>query len=638
MIRLLALLFALLASPAFAGGYTGTPSPGAGSPSPIGPQGDPGCSVLPTNGPPAATYGLVCDWAFDAGAGAIYGPKTSGGWGSPLIMTGVQATQAAAAGAAANSAAAAVQATNAASSATTAAGSATSAATQATNAASSATAAAASVTSAATQATNAASSATAAAASASSAASVTSGLLSSTQTVSGAWTFSSLPIFTGCTGYLKGNGSSAPTCSATVPASAIAGLFNGSITTGHCVAWSSSGFQDTGACLTAAAIMSAAQTISATWTFSTRPIFTGCTGFLSGNGSSAMSCSATIPASVLTGLYNTSPTFTAGDILQWSTSGIQDSGVACCSAGITTIVAGAGLTGGGSSGSVTVSHDFSKQPVRVRQTALSGPVDTTASGAPSFLPASGTANSITTQNLSTSFPLCVTAAAGYSASPYGEVNYTACTTSNLTWSGLTAGYTTYLYVTLACSAGSCTITPGSTLLAPIYQWGGTAATTSGQFTFNISSMIGYMGNGSTAPQVYVVFLGQFLLTGGGSFSATPYAYNGTAVSVPQAVPSGTTYSATFAHNLGVPPLAYSVDWTFVNVAADGCGWPVGAEANVMAAQESGGLLFPEYSGVLQAQVSLSAALTPNAAGPSGGASCALTLSAWNLRAYAKRRF
>ena len=92
MIRLLLALL-LPRSKALAGGYEGTPTPGAGSPSPIGPQGDPGCSVLPTHGPPSVSYGLVCDWAFDAGAGAVYGPKTTGGWGAPLVMTPVQQAQ-----------------------------------------------------------------------------------------------------------------------------------------------------------------------------------------------------------------------------------------------------------------------------------------------------------------------------------------------------------------------------------------------------------------------------------------------------------------------------------------------------------------------------------------------------------------
>ncbi len=371
MIRHLALLFALLASPALAGGYEGTPSPGAGSPSPVGPQGDPGCSVLPTNGPPTASYGLVCDFAFDAGAGAVYGPKTTSGWGAPLVMTPVQAAQTAAALAAA-------------------------------------------------QATNAASSASAAAASA-----------------------ASLPTLG--TGVASALGNAA-------------GAAGGFATYGQL---GSAAFQSPSSCSNAL-----------TWT------------------GSAFGCNS----SAATGT-------------------------------ITNIATGNGLVGGPITSTGTISKDYSTDVVRVRQTVTSGPVDGTY-GLPTLLPVTNSALSIATQNLSSSAPLCVTAANGYSASPYGELNYTACITSSLAWSGLPESATDYLYVTLACAWGSCTITPGATTLEPVYEFGGTPSTTSGQFTFNISSMKGYLGNGSTAPQAYVVFIGEVVTSSSAVTSSIAYAYNG----------------------------------------------------------------------------------------------------------------
>jgi hypothetical protein len=69
----------------------------------------------------------------------------------------------------------------------------------------------------------------------------------------------------------------------------------------------------------------------------------------------------------------------------------------------------------------------------VRQTVLSGPVDT--SGNPTFLPATS-GLSITTQNISSSVPLVVTAAQG--AGVGGSVNVVGLSTTNLTWPVVTA--------------------------------------------------------------------------------------------------------------------------------------------------------------------------------------------------------
>ncbi|QGM46745.1 hypothetical protein [Methylocystis heyeri] len=152
MIRRLLLLLALLcATPAFAGAWDPM-GPTGGAPSPVGPQGDPGCSVLPTSGAPSPALGQLCDWAFDASQGAVYGPKSTSGWGTPVIMTPVQVAQTAAAQA--QQAASVAQAA-----AASAAASAASIGNSAANAAASAAAALASANSAAASASSAASAA-----------------------------------------------------------------------------------------------------------------------------------------------------------------------------------------------------------------------------------------------------------------------------------------------------------------------------------------------------------------------------------------------------------------------------------------------------------------------------------------------
>src|SRR5262249_33106650 len=123
------------------------------------------------------------------------------------------------------------------------------------------------------------------------------------------------------------------------------------------------------------------------------------------------------------------------------------------------------------------------------------------------------------------------------------------TTSNLSWNA-TNGSTVYAYATIGANGA---MTPGTTTLAPIYQWGGTPAVTNGQFTFNISEMRGYMGNGSTAPQANIVFFGEITASGGNITGTVMYAYNGRFpmawVSPLPALGSLTIIN----HNLGVDP-------------------------------------------------------------------------------------
>lgn len=160
----------------------------------------------------------------------------------------------------------------------------------------------------------------------------------------------------------------------------------------------------------------------------------------------------------------------------------------------------------------------------IRQTVMGGPVST-STGLPNLLPSTNATLSITAQNVSTSVLLVLGAANGFGTA--GAVDRIGISTTNPVWSGLTASRAAatpnFLYEVLNSDA---TMTTGSTILAPIYQWGGVPSTTSGQFTFNIGEMRGYLGNGVTAPQAYVVFVGEAATDGTGVISTVTYAYNG----------------------------------------------------------------------------------------------------------------
>lgn len=127
-----------------------------------------------------------------------------------------------------------------------------------------------------------------------------------------------------------------------------------------------------------------------------------------------------------------------------------------------------------------------------RQTILSGPVDSNG-----FAAFGGTTGSTT---VTASGTLVVTAAQG--------LNNRIGSITNPQWTGVTANS----WATLTINAdGTCT--PNRRTLQPIYQWGGTPNTSSGQLTFNTQEMTMYLGNGTTASPVYEVVVGEFTASG-----------------------------------------------------------------------------------------------------------------------------
>ena len=169
--------------------------------------------------------------------------------------------------------------------------------------------------------------------------------------------------------------------------------------------------------------------------------------------------------------------------------------------------------------------------VPVRQTILSGPVD--SAGLPSFGGATGSTTVTATGTLK------ATASTGVS-------NYTGSIT-NPSWTGLSTDGTMYLFLDIT-SAG--VVTTGSTTLVPVYQWGGTYSTTSGQNTFNIQEMTMKVGNGAAAVQVYRVFVGEVTVAGNVVTAITWYALMGRYTSADTAFAAVGT-KTTFNHNLGI---------------------------------------------------------------------------------------
>lgn len=213
--------------------------------------------------------------------------------------------------------------------------------------------------------------------------------------------------------------------------------------------------------------------------------------------------------------------------------------------------------------------------VEVRQTVLAGPVD--SNGLPTLLPSTSGTLSLTSQNVSSSAPLVVTAANGHGRQ--GRIDRIGYATSNLTWSSLTSSATCYLYVDIAADG---TMTTGFTTLSPAYQQGGTYSTTSGQFTFNIREMTGKAGDGSTASQVWRCYVGECVTNGSGVTSSVAYAYKGRYVSPP--TPSGGVRTV-FSHNIGVLPIL-RVDTYLVNVTGE-LGYSTGQYARLQMQANAG---------------------------------------------------
>lgn len=272
--------------------------------------------------------------------------------------------------------------------------------------------------------------------------------------------------------------------------------------------------------------------------------------------------------------------------------------------------------------------------VSVRQTVSTGPV--TSDGLPNFLPATSGSLAVTSQNISASVPFMATAANGAAAAA-GVVNRNGLSISNLTWSGLSANTTNYLYVTINADG---TLTTGSTTLAPIYQQGGTPATTNGQFTFNVGEMKGYLGNGTTAPQAFVVFVGEALTGASSVTSTTAYAYRGLYTSTLQSWPATSSF-LSLNHNIGMSSSNYSSEW-FGVCQTSNLSYPVNSELPAEAFVVASGNSNPFFSAIAVDQNTSRISTDSSGSGAlnsyGGSAKTNITASSWRLRLYARRRW
>lgn len=250
----------------------------------------------------------------------------------------------------------------------------------------------------------------------------------------------------------------------------------------------------------------------------------------------------------------------AGANPSWSQVGINNLSIAGQSQGDVIYFNGSAWTrlAAGTSGQVLTTGGAGADPawgtaanVPVRQTVLSGPVD--SDGLSSFGGSTGSST------VTASGTLIATAANGFGSA--GDVN-TVCSITNPSWTGLTTTGNYYLYL----DTSSSTCTTGSTTLAPTYQWGGTYSTTNGQFTFNIQEMVGKLGNGSTATQSNLVFVGEVAVSGAVTTSITWYQLLGRYTSPDTAV-QGTATKQSFNHNLGLTVGVTAQAW-LVNQSAE----------------------------------------------------------------------
>jgi hypothetical protein len=247
----------------------------------------------------------------------------------------------------------------------------------------------------------------------------------------------------------------------------------------------------------------------------------------------------------------------------------------------------------------------------VRQTVQSGTVDTNG-----FAAFGGSTGSTTVTAAST---LIATSA-------NGTTNRTGSIT-NPSWTGLSTNGTMYLFLDVAANN---TCTTGSTTLAPTYRWGGADVTTNLQNTFNIQEMTMKVGNGSTASQVYRVFVGEVTVAAGVVSVITWYAlmrrYEGAFVAtLPTA---GTSVSAN--HNLGTQEFIGQFE---IECTTTDNGYVVGQRIDLLSAGTSGTGVIPISIAKNRnsAAVGFSNGSLPTIIPAGGGATATLTAASWKYR-------
>jgi len=211
--------------------------------------------------------------------------------------------------------------------------------------------------------------------------------------------------------------------------------------------------------------------------------------------------------------------------------------------------------------------------VPVRQTVLSGPID--SSGYPTLLPTSCTSLNFTTSNITVSAPVVVTSSGGFNSS--GGSDRIGYTTSNLTWTGLTANAVNYLGLVIAANGN---VTTSFTTVIPVFQWGGTASNGNGNYTFNIQAMQMQVGNGTATAQTFTTFVGEANCNSNAVVSAVSYAYMARYRSTLTDIPP-VSCRTVFNHAIGVDPQFLTAN-AFVRFTTTTFGWTAGMVAKAVS--------------------------------------------------------
>jgi hypothetical protein len=261
-------------------------------------------------------------------------------------------------------------------------------------------------------------------------------------------------------------------------------------------------------------------------------------------------------------------------------------------------------------------------PIPVRQTVLSGPVD--SSGFSAFGGSTGSAT------VTAAGTLVSAAANGFGSS--GQVDRIGSIV-NPSWAGLSTNGTMYLYLDIA-SNGTCTT--GSTTLAPTYQWGGAYSTTNNQFTFNIQEMVGKVGNGATSAQTYRVFVGEVTVAGGVVAAIVWYALMGRYTSATTNTLPAANTQTSFNHNIGVIPKRTNLIITCITAQS---GYVAGEQVGQVSTVDTVGGSNP-YSSLRATRNVMSISTSDNQAfrtnPTAGGVGVALTAANFSYRAEAER--
>jgi hypothetical protein len=187
----------------------------------------------------------------------------------------------------------------------------------------------------------------------------------------------------------------------------------------------------------------------------------------------------------------------------------------------------------------------------------------------------------------------------------------------------------YLYIDVAADN---TCTTGSTTLAPVYQWGGTYSITNLQNTFNIQEMTMKVGNGSTAAQVYRVFVGEVTVAGGVTTAIVWYQLMRRFTGAWVATLPAASVQVSANHNLGSQEFVSQFE---VECTTNDSGFVVGDRIDQLSSGVSGTYLVP--IAIRKGRLSMSISTAPGASNPfsanpaGGGTPIQLTNASWKYR-------